>query len=189
MLLVGCCHLIANMNIYCAPLYLLSWPIVGGTISQRIVLNFLSPHINITTVDRFFPLVFVEGCIVVVLLKLYMSTNHFVALHFCRFPLALVVLSYLDCFFLSFALDGPHYAFLYMLLMRFLASSRFSLTYSVHLVGACFMLTGAMLIVYLCFFTITDVLPSVILHDALVASSCNACLRHVLSSVCTSDGP
>lgn len=53
-------------------------------------------------------------------------------------------------------------------------------TSSCFLVGA-FLLAGVMadtmLIVHLCRLTITDVLPSIMCHDALFSNSYNACVR------------
>lgn len=189
MLLVGCCHFIANMHIYCAPFYLLSWPVIGITTSLRVVLICLVPHIGITVGDRFFPLVFADGCGFVVLLKSYMSANRFVALCFRRFPLVLVILYCLNYFCYTSAHGGPPWTILYVLLVKVLVSSCISPIYSFCLVRASSVLAGAMLIVYLWFLTVIDMLPSTLFHDSLVAISCNACFRHGSSSVCTFDDP
>lgn len=102
MLLVGLCHLTANVHVCCMPSYFLPWPIMGVATSLCVFLAFLTPHVGIPVSDRFLPLAHSKDRTSVFLIKLYKSFNQFSlcvfygSLSFYRPCLSKVVLSLLS---------------------------------------------------------------------------------------------
>lgn len=138
------------------------------------------------------PFGFWQGLYIHFWLELYMFVNHFVALRFRPLSFVLVILYFLGHSCPYFIPSFLPCASLYILLVHVLVSSWIFPTSSCCLLGSCLMLgvmADMMLIVHFCHLIVIDVLLSVIFHDALLASSCNAYLRHSLCSARSSNDP